>query len=145
MPLTLLLADASPHARRMAELYLADLGYGVLAAADGPAALQLLDDLGRRQAAPSLILADANLPGLPGLELCREIKQRPEWRSIPFLLLLGALAPAASEEHFAPADGVLRKPLSSAGLQRWLQPSPDEWLERAVYEAALGSGPETDV
>lgn len=142
----ILLADDSPHARHMGSEYLADLGYQVVTASDGATALSLLNEQGME-----LILVDAALPGMPeaslpeqlgGMALCRRIKSNPAWSSIPVLVLLGAMA-RTSPRELAGADGVLRKPLSSAGLERWLQQlaaralSPKEMLERAVRAAAL--------
>lgn len=140
MPPTILLADDSPHARRMGAVYLEDLGCAPVTVADGEAALAALEAGSEQGHAPRLVLADARLPGLSGAELCRRIKARPEWRHIPCLLLVGALA-QPSPEDLAAADGVLRKPLSSAGLQAWLDAalrpaSPAEMLRQAVEEAA---------
>lgn len=143
---TILLADDSPHTLRMGTEYLSGLGYRVTSAPDGPAALAALG-----QNRPELILVDAALPGLAsplgGMELCRRVKSDPALHSIPVLVLLGALAqtdPAA----LALADGVLRKPLSSAGLETWLdrtaaargerELTADEMLVLAVQEAAQG-------
>ena len=142
MAATILLADDNPNARRMGTAYLEDLGYAVRTAADGPAAWDELERLytgqdGAPAQTPALILADAGLPGCSGIELCRRVKARPEWRHIPVLILVGALAPVAAGS-LAEADGVLRKPLSSAGLQRWLQKTPQELLVLAVREAASG-------
>lgn len=147
-PASVLLADDSPQARRMATAYLADLGYAVTAVADGPAALAAL------AATPhTLALVDAALPGFPaavlgGLELLRRIRARPDSPPLPVLLLLGALA-QVDEAALATADGVLRKPLSSAGLERWLprlasapptappaELDPGDMLRLAVREAA---------
>ena len=140
-----LLADDSIHARRMGEQYLADLGCEVEAVADGAAALAALE---RR--VPDLVLVDAALPGLAGIELCRRVKARPASAATPVLILAGALAPADSGA-LAAADGVLRKPLSSAGLEAWLRRAtspaaapaapaaeltPQAMLERAVAAAA---------
>lgn len=151
---TILLADDSPHARRMGSQYLSDMGYAVVTAADGEAALAALGQL-----APELILVDAALPGMPdagsegelgGMALCQRVKAEPAWRTIPVLVLVGALSQPTPGE-LAGADGVLRKPLSSAGLESWLsrgrrreagageQLSREAMLERAVQEAALGS------
>lgn len=143
---TILLADDNPHTLRMGTEYLSGLGYLVITAPDGPTALAAL-----QQNRPALILVDAALPGfaspLGGMELCRQVKSDPALQSIPILVLLGALAqldPAA----LALADGVLRKPLSSAGLEAWLQHTAavhrereltaDEMLMLAVQEAAQG-------
>ena len=148
MAAPVLLADDNPHARRMGTQYLADLGYVVEAVSDGEAALAAIS----RQP-PMLILTDAALPGLGvalgGMELVRQVRAHPEWGKIPVLVMVGALARVA-EAELAGADGVLRKPLSSAGLERWLprtaavgatppppaELSPAEMLVLAVREAA---------
>jgi len=151
MAASVLLADDNPHARRMGTQYLADLGYAVEAVSDGPAALAALVAMSRQP--PRLILTDAALPGLGvvlgGMELVRQVRAHPEWGTIPVLVMVGALSRVA-EAELAGADGVLRKPLSSAGLERWLprtaavgaaptpppELSPAEMLVLAVREAA---------
>lgn len=116
----------------MGSLYLEDLGYEVAAVESAAAVLAALPD-----ARPRAILAAAALPDMSGAELSRRVKAQPRWREIPFLLLLGALTPAEpGPEITGQADGVLRKPLSSAGLQQFLQPSPAEMLRLAVTSAA---------
>ena len=159
MPATILLADDSPHARRMGIEYLTGLGFAVEAVGDGAAARASLAV--RR---PALVIVDAALPGaegesLGGMTLCREIKQYPGLPALPVVVLLGALA-RVPPEALAAADAVLRKPLSSAGLERslarWLgklppapapvaaatadpgELSPEQMLEQAVREAARG-------
>lgn len=157
MPATILLADDSPHARRMGIEYLTGLGFAVEAVGDGAAARASL--AARR---PALVIVDAALPGaegesLGGMTLCREIKQYPGLPALPVVVLLGALA-RVPPEALAAADAVLRKPLSSAGLERslarWLgklPPAPvaaatadpgelslEQMLEQAVREAARG-------
>jgi CheY-like chemotaxis protein len=113
-----LLADDSVHARRMGEQYLADLGCSVEAVADGASALAALE---RRT--PDLVLVDAALPGLSGIEFCRRVKAGAASAATPVLILTGALSPP-TPDALAAADGVLRKPLSSAGLEAWLRRAP---------------------
>lgn len=56
--------------------------YAVLTAADGVTGL----DLARRQAV-SLVLLDLMLPRLDGLEVCRQLRARPETAGTPILML----------------------------------------------------------
>jgi CheY-like chemotaxis protein len=137
VPRTILLADDSPLARRMGTAYLAELGFEVTGAASSAEAWQALQALDAAGQFPELVLANAALPGESsggsGLELARRIKAEPRWRATPVLILVGALATVG---EFAPADGVLRKPLSPAGLEPWLVRSPQALLVRAVNEAA---------
>jgi DNA-binding NarL/FixJ family response regulator len=39
---------------------------------------------------PDLILLDIKMPGLDGIETCRLIKQRSEWRNVPIIFITGA-------------------------------------------------------
>ncbi|HEY7837412.1 MAG TPA: response regulator [Terriglobales bacterium] len=141
MPRTILLADDSPLARRMGTEYLAELGFEVTGAASSAEAWQALEALDAAGQFPELVLAHAALPGETpggspggsGVELARRIKAEPRWRATPVLILVGALATVGA---FAPADGVLRKPLSPAGLEPWLVRSPQALLVRAVNQAA---------
>jgi two-component system alkaline phosphatase synthesis response regulator PhoP len=50
--------------------YLEQEGYSVLTAFDGPSALQIA-----RSANPELVVLDLMLPGLDGLEVCRQLRQ----------------------------------------------------------------------
>jgi two-component system response regulator RegX3 len=54
-------------------------GYEVTVAADGPSALREFDRTGA-----DLLLLDLMLPGIPGTEVCREIRQRS---SVPIIML----------------------------------------------------------
>ena len=57
-------------------------GYDVRSAADGEEALVMV-----AEALPDLILLDWMLPHVSGLEVCRRLRQRPETRAVPILML----------------------------------------------------------
>jgi two-component system phosphate regulon response regulator PhoB len=57
-------------------------GFAVLKAPDGLSALRQA-----RQQAPALVVLDLMLPGMTGLEVCRELKQDPATRHIPIIML----------------------------------------------------------
>jgi DNA-binding response OmpR family regulator len=57
-------------------------GYVVLTAADGVTALDIA-----RQNPISLVLLDLMLPRLDGLDVCRQLRARPETASVPILML----------------------------------------------------------
>ncbi|MGZ3665375.1 MAG: response regulator [Ktedonobacterales bacterium] len=57
-------------------------GYVVLTAADGVTALDIA-----RQNPVSLVLLDLMLPRLDGLDVCRQLRARPETASVPILML----------------------------------------------------------
>ena len=57
-------------------------GFAVEEAADGP---QALEKIARRR--PDLIVLDLMLPGMPGLEICRQIRANAETSQLPVLIL----------------------------------------------------------
>lgn len=89
VPAVLVVDDDADTCRNFADI-LADLGYHVDTAGDGPSGLALL------QARPyDVALLDYKMPGMTGLELYREIKQtRPE----TVALLVSAYTDAATRE-----------------------------------------------
>lgn len=57
-------------------------GYETITAADGEQALELL-----RQRTPDLVLLDLMLPGIPGTEVCRQIKTSPRTPRVPVIMV----------------------------------------------------------
>jgi len=57
-------------------------GYQVSVAGDGEEALMLADE-----ATPDLVLVDWMLPKLSGIEVCRRLRNRPETRNVPIIML----------------------------------------------------------
>ena len=84
---------------------LASEGYRVLVAGDGPNALEIA---GAEH--PDLVVLDLMLPGMDGLEVCREL-QRESW--VPVLMLTARTEEADKVAGFAVgADDYLTKPFS---------------------------------
>ena len=61
---------------------LGKLGFEIIPAHNGAQALQVLS-----QRRPDLILLDLDLPDVGGLEVCRQIQEKPEWADIPIIFL----------------------------------------------------------
>lgn len=57
-------------------------GYSVVHTASGTDALMVL-----QEERPDLIILDWMLPGLAGIEICRQIRARPETRALPIIML----------------------------------------------------------
>jgi two-component system alkaline phosphatase synthesis response regulator PhoP len=68
-PATILVVDDEERLRELLQGYLAQAGFRVLQAADGPQALELV-----RAHNPDLLVLDLMLPGLDGLEVCRQLR-----------------------------------------------------------------------
>ena len=60
------------------------LGYEVLEAENGNAALKVLEEHGNEVA---LILLDWNMPGMNGLEVLEAVKADERWQSIPVMMV----------------------------------------------------------
>src|SRR5215469_2853624 len=99
---TILVVDDDPDVREVAISSLGSLGYHMLAAENGPAALRLL----ARSGPVDLLLVDMAMPGMNGVELIR--RAREQQRELKAMLVTGYADVAA----FAPAEGdlVLQKP-----------------------------------
>ncbi|MBW3560228.1 MAG: response regulator, partial [Proteobacteria bacterium] len=94
--------------REITAVLLRDLGYGVVEAGSGGAALDLLE----RQPGVQLVLLDFAMPGMNGGEVAREIKARR-----PHLPVLFATGYADAEALVEAGEGrVIRKPFVSDEL-----------------------------
>ncbi len=80
-----LIVDDDPQFVSTLEVLLDVKGYGVLTARDGLEALDLLSD--PRQPKPDIVVADVMMPQCDGLELCRRVRQYPEFELLPFIFL----------------------------------------------------------
>ena len=71
---------------------------------------------------PDAVIADIQMPGLSGINLCRQIKANPETRDIS-VLLISALCDAERENVCiqAGADGLFSKPLNAAQMSYHLR------------------------
>src|SRR5258706_12403547 len=105
----ILLADDSPHAQRMGQRILAEEGHQVECVSDGEAAALRLPEVDA-----DVVIADAHLPGLSGIELCRCIKSSS--RYVRVILTAGSLQElGGAEAKGAGCDAVPRKPVEGSG------------------------------
>jgi len=79
-----LIADDEPVSRRLLELSLRRWGYEVSVASDGLEVSKLL----REPDAPKLVVLDWLMPGMDGVQVCREIRERQHDESYTYVLLL---------------------------------------------------------
>jgi two-component system alkaline phosphatase synthesis response regulator PhoP len=111
---TILLVDDEPHVLEVLRVTLEDLGFSLLEAEDGPAALQLA-----REKKPDLVILDVMLPNMSGLEVCRSLREaRDETERIPVILLTARSGEEDEKAGYdAGADRYLTKPFSPLTLQ----------------------------
>lgn len=93
VPITILLADDDPDDRLMAQEAFSEslLRNPLMMVEDGEQLLDYLRGNGRwadsKPAKPGLILLDLNMPRMDGREALREIKNDPDLRRIPVVIL----------------------------------------------------------
>ena len=121
MPRSVLVVDDSPTIRGFARLLLRSLDVKVVEAEDGAKALAAA-----RASAPTLVLADVNMPVMDGLALTRELRKDRALKDVPVLLLTGEKSDELQKKgREAGANELLTKPLQAAELQaavrRWLK------------------------
>lgn len=97
-PKKILLAEDDSSMRRFLEITLHRLNYEVLSAQDGLAAMKIAfeNDVDG-------IVADAVMPNLTGYDLCRMLRQNPDKRDVPFIILSGFEQNADAESCLADA------------------------------------------
>lgn len=111
VPRVLVVDDNPDMAELMREL-LASRGYDVATVRDADEA-----EVEIRRHHPDLILSDVVMPGRSGYELCRQLKEDPETRLIPFLLITGLSDREDKVKGIeAGADDFLNKPIFPAEL-----------------------------
>jgi two-component system phosphate regulon response regulator PhoB len=118
---TILVVDDEAPVRELLGLVLGDAGHRPVLASNGGQALALAE-----RESPDLVIADAVMPVLGGVELCRRLKGRAATKAIPVILMSSA-GPRVAEG--AGADAFIDKPFDLAAMEalvrRWLaRPGP---------------------
>lgn len=110
-PLALIAEDSRIQAKIL-ENRLKQAGYEVLVAGDGGQGLELA-----RQRKPSIIISDIEMPRVTGYEFCRAVKEDPQLRDVP-VILLSTLSEAEDiiRGLDAGADNYVTKPYDPAYL-----------------------------
>lgn len=107
--ISILLADDSTQMRHMIKDMLRRLGFeNVIQVSGGEEALTSL-----KSRHVDVILCDWNLPGISGREILRQVRETPEWRDMPFIMVTaemhqGTVALAGE----AKVDGYILKPFT---------------------------------
>ena len=106
----ILVVDDEPTVRDMLKDFLTSPEYEVLTAASGEQALALAE-----WEEPEVILLDARMPGIDGLETCRRLKAEEKTRWIPIIMMTGfGIMPGEAET--IGAEDFISKPFDLADL-----------------------------
>lgn len=103
----------------------------VVVAEDGEQALQTLFGTHEQaeSGAPALILLDLNLPKRNGLEVLRELRNHPNTRLVPVVILTSSLEPSDRLNAYqAGANSYLRKPVDFDEFVHVAQQVGSYWL-----------------
>jgi DNA-binding response OmpR family regulator len=120
--------EDEPDVAELLRYNLAREGYDVALAASGAEALEIVRD-GR----PEVVLLDIMIPQLNGWEVCRRLKQDPDTRSVPVIMVTGRVDEGDKVLGFElGADDYVTKPFSLRELSariraegrrgRWAEP-----------------------
>jgi DNA-binding response OmpR family regulator len=108
----ILVAEDEPVARDFLDYILQQEGYTPILAADGDMALNLA-----RAELPDLILLDVMMPYVDGFEVLRRLKEAPDLKGIPVIMLTARTSDADVSVGFdIGADDYVEKPFSIAKL-----------------------------
>jgi CheY-like chemotaxis protein len=109
MSINVLIVDDDPVTIQLLKLMVERNGYTVTAVRSGIAALEILPDL-----RPQIILVDDMMPRMTGGEFCRTVKDTPDLRDIPVIIMsAGVRVESSSYIEQIGADMALSKPLVS--------------------------------
>jgi two-component system sensor histidine kinase/response regulator len=81
----ILIVDDQPSNIQIVGTVLGNLGYEIIPASDGATALKRIS-----LRVPDLILLDMLMPVMGGCEVCRQLKESPDWKDIPVIFLSAA-------------------------------------------------------
>lgn len=109
---TVLLADDDRDIRDLVAFKLAQEGFEVVATENGVAALAAM-----RTRRPDLVLLDVMMPGMTGIDVCREVRRDPGLTDVPIILLTAKAQESDVQQGFgAGADDYVVKPFSPREL-----------------------------
>lgn len=113
--------------RIIVEMALVDLaGFTLLACENGVDAVAQVE-----QFAPDLILMDAMMPGMDGLQTLVKIRENPNCRDIPVVFMTARIQQAEKQQYFdAGAVAVIEKPFEATSLGDELE---------AIYQRVIAS------
>src|SRR6478672_571600 len=107
-----LVVDDYETNRRGLSALLKSASYNVVSASNGSDALEMV-----RRERPDLVVLDVLMPGLSGLDVCRELKRTAETCLIPVILISGAQGRQTVIDGLdAGADDFLTKPIDTEEL-----------------------------
>ena len=108
----ILIVEDEESLLKLESILLTTRGYQVIGVSDGLTALRKIE-----QERPDLVLLDIMMPGIDGFEVCSRIKENPETRSIPVVMLTAKKSSADQAKGLeVGADAYVTKPFKSGRI-----------------------------
>ena len=124
-----LVVEDDQDIRTLLEVRLRAAGHRVVGAGSGEEALEVIAQRG----APEVLVSDVSMPGVTGLELLAELRQRPDFSGVPVIFLSGRVQPEDIAAGQALGATYLTKPVVLSALCAAIERSLD------LQAAAAGS------
>lgn len=105
-PCHILVVEDDPAIMMMIQLLLEMRGYSSTAAAEGEAAIEYLREA---ETLPNMILLDLQMPGMDGRAFLAIRQTKPEWQTIP-VILLSATQEVTAVQQQLDVQASIRKP-----------------------------------
>ncbi|MEG4961934.1 MULTISPECIES: hybrid sensor histidine kinase/response regulator [unclassified Microcoleus] len=110
---SLLIVDDEPDNFDVLETLLSEQEYELYYAANGQEAIASLDLF-----KPDIILLDVMMPGIDGIEVCRQIKAMSKWKAVPIIMVTALSSKSDLAQCLtAGADDFISKPLNGIELR----------------------------
>ncbi|MBI5675801.1 MAG: response regulator [Nitrospirae bacterium] len=112
---TIMTVDDSASIRMMVQFTLIDLGYDIVMAANGKEALEKLTN--KKMPKIDLLITDFNMPVLNGIGLIKSVREIPDYKFMPIIMLTTEFQPEKKfEGRQAGATSWLVKPFKPEQL-----------------------------
>lgn len=111
MTISILVVEDDPSVRGLLQTLLSAEGYDVVTASDGLAGL-----VKATSTHPALVLLDLMMPDLGGVRVLDEMRDDPELRDIPVIVVTGKIDAVPSMRDLLGQDNVFLKPFAVGEL-----------------------------
>lgn len=133
----ILLVDDEEDIREVLAITLSDMGYEVLEAENGRAALELF-----RKKKPMIVLTDIKMPGMDGIDLLKKIKARNPYTQVIMITGHGDTDIAIRSLKHEAID-FITKPISSDALEIALKRANEKDFYTPAIESVYGESGRT--
>ncbi|MGW8266268.1 MAG: response regulator [Longimicrobiales bacterium] len=123
---TVLVVDDDHDSRILVTHHLEDLGWDVVTADSAGDGFEQA-----RRERPDLIILDLTMPGVPGWEAFRELKEDPELRNVPVIMVSGLAGEGEDSALLGPVD-LMTKPIEKERLLETIERNLKETRDRKI-------------